>query len=32
MEDICKEHGVDFTDLTIDEKEALWQEAKARVG
>ena len=32
MEDICKERGVDFTDLSMDEKEALWQEAKARVG
>ncbi len=32
MEDICKERGVDFTDLSMDEKEALWQEAKRRVG
>ena len=32
MEDICKERGVDFTDLSMEEKEALWQEAKARVG
>lgn len=32
MEDICKERGVEFTDLSMDEKEALWQEAKKRVG
>ena len=32
MEDICKERGVEFTDLSMDEKEALWQEAKVKMG
>jgi len=32
MEDLCKERGVDFADLSMNEKEALWQEAKKKVG
>jgi tetrapyrrole methylase family protein/MazG family protein len=32
MEDICKERNVDFTGLSLNEKETLWQEAKKRVG
>ena len=32
MESLCSERGVEFTDLSLDEKEVLWQEAKKRVG
>ncbi|MDA0988771.1 MAG: nucleoside triphosphate pyrophosphohydrolase [Chloroflexi bacterium] len=32
MESLCKERSVSFTDLSMAEKEALWQEAKRRVG
>ena len=32
MEGLCKERGVDFTALSMDGKEALWQEAKKAVG
>jgi len=31
MEAMCKERGVDFTSLSMNEKETLWQEAKKRV-
>ncbi|MDP6494541.1 MAG: nucleoside triphosphate pyrophosphohydrolase [Dehalococcoidia bacterium] len=31
MESLCKERSIDFADLSLDEKEALWQEAKKRV-
>ncbi|MDP3062808.1 MAG: MazG nucleotide pyrophosphohydrolase domain-containing protein, partial [Chloroflexota bacterium] len=29
MERLCKERGLDFVKLSLDEKEALWREAKA---
>lgn len=32
MEKIAKERGLDFVDLPLDEKENLWQEAKAEAG
>jgi tetrapyrrole methylase family protein/MazG family protein len=32
MEDMCRERRVAFADLSITEKEALWQQAKKRVG
>lgn len=32
MEHLCQERGVDFAGLSMEEKEALWQEAKKRVG
>ncbi len=32
MEKLCQERGLSFTDLAIDEKEALWQKAKAATG
>ena len=32
MEGLCKERSINFADLSIGEKEALWQEAKKRVG
>ncbi|MQF48379.1 nucleoside triphosphate pyrophosphohydrolase [SAR202 cluster bacterium AC-647-N09_OGT_505m] len=32
MESLCRERNVAFTDLSMEEKEALWQEAKKRVG
>ncbi|MBI2855757.1 MAG: nucleoside triphosphate pyrophosphohydrolase [Chloroflexi bacterium] len=32
MEGLCRGRGIEFTDLTMDEKEALWQEAKTAVG
>ena len=32
MERLCAERGVDFAGLTMEEKEALWQEAKRSVG
>ena len=32
MESLCKERGVDFAGMSMVEKEALWQEAKKRVG
>ena len=32
MEVMCRERSVDFADLSMDQKEALWQEAKKRVG
>ena len=30
MERLATERGLDFTALPLDDKEALWQEAKAR--
>jgi tetrapyrrole methylase family protein/MazG family protein len=32
MEALCKERNIDFADLSLANKEALWQEAKKRVG
>jgi hypothetical protein len=32
MEDLCRERGLDFVALPLEGKEALWQEAKKRVG
>ena len=32
MEGLCKERSIDFADLSVEEKEALWQEAKKMVG
>lgn len=32
MEGLCRERGVDFVDLPMEGKEALWQEAKKLVG
>jgi tetrapyrrole methylase family protein/MazG family protein len=32
MEELARQQGLDFAGLTLDEKEALWQEAKRREG
>jgi tetrapyrrole methylase family protein/MazG family protein len=32
MEGLCKERSIEFTDLSLEDKETLWQEAKKRVG
>ncbi|GBD11777.1 Nucleoside triphosphate pyrophosphohydrolase/pyrophosphatase MazG [bacterium HR23] len=32
IEEMCRERGQDFASLPLEEKEALWQEAKGRVG
>ena len=32
MENLCRERGLDFSEASADEKEALWQEAKALEG
>ena len=31
MEEVCQERGVDFSELSFDEQNALWEEAKKRV-
>ncbi len=32
MEDICRKRGINFGDLSFDEQNALWEEAKKKVG
>ena len=32
MEELAEQRGLDFTQLSLDDKEALWQEAKTIVG
>jgi len=32
MEEICRQRGVTFADLSFDEQNALWEEAKKQVG
>ena len=32
MEEICRQRGVNFADLSFDEQNALWEEAKKKVG
>ncbi len=32
MEGLCRERGLDFSKLSLDEQNALWEEAKRRVG
>jgi len=31
MEELCRQCGVDFGDLSFDEQNALWEEAKKKV-
>ena len=32
MEEVCRQRGVSFGDLSFDEQNALWEEAKKAVG
>jgi len=32
MEEECRQRGVNFADLSFDEQNALWEEAKKKVG
>jgi uncharacterized protein YabN with tetrapyrrole methylase and pyrophosphatase domain len=32
MEEVCRERGLDLAGLSLDEQNALWEEAKQRIG